>query len=62
VSVVSQLREERTNLVNGLRHVDEALSILGRLNGGRTGMKPTRTFRLPVAGGLQPPRERIGQN
>jgi hypothetical protein len=44
VSVVSQLREERTNLVNSLRHVDEALSVLGRLNGGRTGVKPTRTI------------------
>ncbi len=30
-SVVSQLREERTNLVNQLRHVDAALSVLGKL-------------------------------
>ena len=44
VSVVSQLREERTNLVNSLRHVDAALSVLGRLNGGRTKVQPTRTI------------------
>jgi hypothetical protein len=44
VSVVAQLREERTNLVNSLRHVDAALSVLGRLNGGRTAVQPTRTI------------------
>jgi hypothetical protein len=44
VSVVSQLREERTNLVNSLRHVDTALSVLGRLNGGSTEVKRTRTI------------------
>src|SRR6266700_4210982 len=31
--VVSQLRDERTNLVNQLRHVDAALSVLGKLEG-----------------------------
>jgi hypothetical protein len=40
-SVVSQLRIERTNLVNDLRHVDAALSVLGRLNGS-SGAKPLR--------------------
>jgi hypothetical protein len=44
VSVVSQLKEERTNLVSSLRHVDAALSVLGKLNGGRTEVKPTRTI------------------
>src|SRR5947207_12879132 len=34
-AVVAQLRKERTNLVNQLRHVDAALSVLGKLNGGR---------------------------
>src|SRR5207253_10442542 len=33
--VVSQLRKERTKLVNQLRHVDAALSLRGKLNGGR---------------------------
>src|SRR6266849_4786435 len=33
-SVVSQLRGERTNLANQLRHVDAALSVLGKLDGG----------------------------
>ena len=34
-SIVSQLRAERTSLVNQLRHVDAALSVLGKLNNGR---------------------------
>ena len=33
-SIVSELRAERTNLVNQLRHVDAALSVLGKLNAG----------------------------
>jgi hypothetical protein len=44
VSVVSQLREERANLANELRHVDVALSVLGKLNGGKTGAEPPRTL------------------
>jgi hypothetical protein len=43
-SVVSELRAERTNLVNQLRHVDAALSVLGKLNGGRFATKPRRTL------------------
>jgi hypothetical protein len=31
---VSKLRAVRTNLVNELRHVDAALSVLGKLGGG----------------------------
>ena len=34
-AIVGQLRVERTNLVTQLRHVDAALSVLGKLNGGR---------------------------
>ena len=41
-SIVAQLREERTNLVNQLRHVDAALSVLGKLDGGRSYTKPRR--------------------
>jgi len=37
---VSKLRAVRTNLVNELRHVDAALSVLGKLKGGST--KPKR--------------------
>jgi hypothetical protein len=44
VSVVSQLREQRTNLVNDLKHVDAALSALGRLNGGTNHAAPRRTL------------------
>jgi hypothetical protein len=35
-SIVSELRAERTNLVNQLRHVDAALAVLGKMNGGRS--------------------------
>ncbi len=47
-SVVSQLRLERTSLVNQLRHVDAALSVLGKLDGGRSYTKPRRR-KLSVA-------------
>ena len=43
-SIVSELRTERTNLVNQLRHVDAALSVLGKLNGGSSYKKPRRTL------------------
>jgi hypothetical protein len=43
-SFVSELRVERTNLVDRLRHVDAALSVLGKLNGGRSYTKPRRTL------------------
>src|SRR5258708_26219260 len=33
-SIVSQLKTERTNLANQLRHVDAALSVLGKPDGG----------------------------
>jgi hypothetical protein len=42
-SIVSELRIERTNLVNQLRHVDAALSVLGKLNGGSY-TRPRRTL------------------
>jgi hypothetical protein len=43
-SIVSELRVERTNLVNQLRHVDAALSVLGKLNGGSSYTNPRRTL------------------
>jgi hypothetical protein len=43
-SIVTELRVERTNLVNQLRHVDAALSVLGKLNGGRFAAEPRRTL------------------
>src|SRR6266851_515642 len=42
-SVISQLRDERTNLVDQLRHVDAALSVLGKLDGGRYYTEHRRT-------------------
>ena len=44
VSIVSELRVERTNLVNQLRHVDAALAVLGKLNGGSPHTKPRRAL------------------
>jgi hypothetical protein len=41
-SIVSQLREQRTNFVNQLRHVDAALAVLGKLEGGRSYTEPRR--------------------
>jgi len=43
-SFVSELRAERTNLVNELRHVDAALAVLGKLGGGSSHAKPRRTM------------------
>jgi nucleoid-associated protein YgaU len=42
-SFVSELRAERTTLVNELRHVDAALSVLGKLGGGSSRTKPRHT-------------------
>ncbi len=44
VSVVSQLRKERTNLVDEIKHVDAALSVLRRLNGASYSARPKRTL------------------
>jgi hypothetical protein len=43
-SFVSELKAERTNLVDRLRHVDAALSVLGKLNRGSTHAKPGHTM------------------
>jgi hypothetical protein len=44
VRIVKELRIERTNLVNELKHVDAALSVLGKLNDGSSYTKPRRTL------------------
>jgi hypothetical protein len=41
---VSKLRAVRTNLVNELRHVDAAISVLGKLKGGSNHTKPRHTM------------------
>ncbi len=41
---VSELRAVRTSLVNELRHVDAALSVLGKLGGGSNHTKPRHTI------------------
>jgi hypothetical protein len=44
VRIVKQLRVERTNLVNELKHVDAALAVLGKLDGGSSYTTPRRTL------------------
>jgi len=41
---VSKLKAVRTNLVNELRHVDAALSVLGKMRGGSNHAKPKHSF------------------
>jgi hypothetical protein len=48
VSIVSELRVERTNLANQLKHVDAALSVLGKLNGGSSYTEPRRVLSAAV--------------
>jgi hypothetical protein len=43
-SIVSELRAVRANLVNELRHVDAALSVLSKLHGGSSYTKTRRTM------------------
>jgi hypothetical protein len=42
-SIVSELRVVKTNLASQLKHVDAALSVLGKLEGGRSHTKPRHT-------------------
>jgi hypothetical protein len=42
-SIVSELKVVRTSLVDELRHVDAALSVLGKLNSGSSHTKPGHT-------------------
>ena len=44
VSVVADLRSERANLKRQLDRLDEALSLLGRLNGASSTGRPKRTM------------------
>jgi nucleoid-associated protein YgaU len=41
---VAELKATRTNLVNELRHVDAALSVLGKLNSGSSYTKPRHSL------------------
>jgi hypothetical protein len=43
-SIVSELKVERANLANQLRHVDAALTVLGKVNGGTSYTRPGRTL------------------
>jgi hypothetical protein len=48
-SIVSQLREQRASLVNELRHVDAALAVLGKLEGGSSYTKLRRHSRRTMS-------------
>jgi hypothetical protein len=56
-SIVSQLREQRTSLAIELRHVDAALAVLGKLEGGRSYTEPRRHGRRKMSAAA---RRRIG--
>jgi hypothetical protein len=49
VSIVSELRAERTNLVNQLKNVDAALSVLGKVNGSGTSREASQPTRIVSA-------------
>ena len=46
LSVVLQLRKQRTTLVNDLERVDAALSVLSKLSGGNNHAEPRRTLSM----------------
>jgi hypothetical protein len=43
-SIVSQLRAEREDFVSQIRHLDAALTVLGKLNGTRVSQVPVSTI------------------
>jgi hypothetical protein len=43
-AIVLQLRTQRADFVNQIRHVDAALAVLGKLNGTRVSQGPVRTI------------------
>jgi hypothetical protein len=48
-SIVVELREEKKYLVNNLRHVDAALRVLGKLEGGKFATESPRTSAVSAA-------------
>ena len=45
-SIVSELRAQRTNLINELKHVDAALAVLGKISAGSPHTKATQPTRV----------------
>ena len=43
-AIVSQLRAQKANFVNQIRHVDAALAVLGKLNGTHVSQNSHRTM------------------
>jgi DNA-binding NtrC family response regulator len=54
VAIVSKLRAERTNLLNQLKNVDAALSVLGKLNDGIAKSAPRSTLSSSVRRRIDP--------
>jgi hypothetical protein len=48
VSIVSELRTERTRLASQLKHVDAALAVLGKLDSGSSYTEPRHTLSASV--------------
>ena len=49
LSIVSELRAERTNLINELKHIDAALSVLGKVSSGSPHTHAHRATRIVSA-------------
>ena len=59
-SIVAELRAQRTKLVNELRHVDAALAVLGKLDGGSSYTVPGERCRHQPVGRSVSPRKLVG--
>jgi hypothetical protein len=63
VAIVSELRVEKANLVNQLKHVDAALSVLGKLGGGtsftelRQGFSASARKKMSLTRKIRRPKE-----
>jgi hypothetical protein len=62
-NIVTELRAERTHLVNNLRHVDAALAVLGKLEGGKFATESRRSVsasaRRKIAAAQKAPWTRV---
>ena len=59
-AIVSQLRAQKANFINQIRHVDAALAVLGKLNGTHVQV-PFVRCQLLAGRESQPRREQDGQ-
>jgi hypothetical protein len=57
VSIVSELRAEQTDLATQLQHLDAALSVLGKLDGGSFYTEPRGTLSAAARRRISPNAE-----